>query len=263
MSTQDLFLYEAGRKVATITLNRPEVAHAFNWDLMKGLYDQLIKADKDDKVKCIVLKSSGDGAFSSGIDIKAATPDDTDYLLKMREYGRKVTESMLLMKKPIISIIQGTAIGFGFEIIMASDLKLFIDKTIDEMFIRRPEIAIGIYPQTGATILPLLAFGFNFAKKILLTSDRFGIEELKALNFPTRIFPPEKLEVEAKKFIRTFSKRMESFMYLIKSSLTLMNNGLIERWFELEDECGELAYQKRSKKEWQEEIDRLFEKYLP
>lgn len=261
MSPQDLVLYEASRKVATITLNRPEVAHAFNWDLMKGLYDQLIMADKDDKVKCIVLKSSGDGAFSSGIDIKAATPDDTNYLLKMREYGRKVTESMLLMKKPIISIIQGTAIGFGFEIIMASDLKIFTDKPIDEMFFRMPEIAIGIYPQTGATILPLLAFGFNFAKKILLTSDRFGIEELKTLNFPTRVFPPEKLQVEAKKFIRTFSKRMESFMYLIKSSLTIMNNKYIESWYDLEDRCGEIAYQKNDQKELDQIIKELYKKF--
>ncbi|TXT56197.1 MAG: putative Enoyl-CoA hydratase [Promethearchaeota archaeon] len=258
---KDLILYNVRSNIATITLNREEMRHAFNWDLMKGLHNHLIKAHKDERAKCILLKSTGERVFSSGIDIKAASADDTNYLKKMREYGRKVTETMLLMKKPIIVQVQGTAIGFGMELIMASDLRIFADKPISDMFFRMPEIAIGIYPQTGATILSLLAFGLTHAKNILLTADKFGLEELKNLNFPTKIFPAEKLEVETKKFLRTFSKRMESFMYLIKSSLTIMNNKFIERWFDLEDRCGELAYQKRTQKELDEIIKDLYDSY--
>jgi 2-(1,2-epoxy-1,2-dihydrophenyl)acetyl-CoA isomerase len=261
MSNNSIILYDVNRNVATITLNRLDMAHAFNWNLMKGLYDHLIKAHKDENVKCILLKSSGDKAFSSGIDIRAASADDKDYLAKMREYGRKVTETMLVLKKPIIVQVQGTAIGFGMELIMASDLRIFADRPIEEMFFRMSEIAIGIYPQTGATILPLLAFGLSYAKNLLLTSDKFGLEELKNLNFPTRIFPPEKLEIETKKFIRTFRKRMDSFMFLIKSSLTIMNNKFIERWYDLEDKCGELAYQKNTQKELNEIIKNLYDDY--
>ncbi len=261
MNNNEIILYEKKRNIAIITLNRPDMAHAFNWELMKGLYDHLIKAHEEEKVKCILLKSTGKKVFSSGIDIRAASADDVDYLEKMREFGRKVTQTMLLMKKPIVVQVQGTAIGFGMELIMASDLRIFADKSIDEMFFRMPEIAIGIYPQTGATILPLLAFGFSYAKKLLFTSDKFGLEELKNLNFPTRIFIPDKLEVETNKFMRTFSKRMESFMYLIKTSLTIMNNKYIERWYDLEDKCGELAYEKHNQKELDNIIRKLYEDY--
>ena len=125
-------------------------------------------------------------------------------------------------------------------------------------FFRMPEIAIGIFPQTGATILPLLAFGLNFAKQILLTADKFGLEELKNLNFPTRVIPPDKLEVETKKFLRTFSKRNYSFSFLIKSALTLMNNKMIKRWFDLEDECGKVAYEKKTMKELDDYIKDLY-----
>lgn len=261
MSEEEIILYKTKRSVAKIALNRPKKAHAFNWDLMKGLYDALIRAHEDESVKCILLKSTGEKSFSSGIDIRAASADDTDYLEKMREYGRKVTETMLLMKKPIVVQVQGTAIGFGFEIIMASDLRIFADRPKEEMFFRMPEIAIGIYPQTGATILPLLAFGLSYAKKLLLTSDKFGLEELKNIGFPTRVFPPEKLEVETKKFMRTFSKRKESFMHLIKSSLTIMHNKSIERWYDLEDKCGGLAYEKHSQEELDKIIKMLYDKY--
>jgi len=98
------------------------------------------------------------------------------------------------------------------------ELKIFADKPKEEMFFRMTEIAISIYPQTGATILPLLSFGLPFAKNILFTADKFGLEELKNLNFPTMIFSPDKSDIETKKLIRTFSKRMDSFMFLMKSS---------------------------------------------
>ena len=261
MSTEEILLYEVKGKIAYITLNRPDMAHAFNFDLMTALWDALVKADNNNKVKIILLKSTGERVFSSGIDIKATTPDDVDYLAKMREIGRRITQYMLLMKKIIVAQVQGTAIGYGMELIMACDLKLFADKPIDEMFFRMPEIAIAIFPQTGATILPLLAFGLNYAKQILLTADKFGLEKLKNLNFPTRVFPPDKLELETKKFLRTFSKRDYAFSFLIKASLTLMNNKMIERWFDLEDECGKVAYEKKTMKELDDYIKDLFKRY--
>lgn len=261
MSNQDIVLYEVSGRVGTITLNRPPV-HAFNLELMKGLYDRLVEADNDETVKCILLKSTGNNVFSAGIDIKSKSIDkDVEYFDELKKYGRLNNQTMLLMKKPIVAQVQGSAIGYGMEILMACDLRIFADRPFPEMFFRMPEIAISIYPQTGATILPLLSFGLTYAKNILFTSDDFGLEELKRLNFPTRIFPPDQLEIGVRQFMRTFSKRMESFMYLIKSSLTIMNNKLIEKWFDLEDECGTVAYQKKSKKEWEDFIQDLYRRY--
>ena len=261
MSQEDILIYEVKRKVAYLTLNRPDMAHSFNWELMSALYEALKKADEDESVKCILLQSTGDRVFSAGIDIKATTPDDVEYLTKMRQIGRDINQYILLMKKPVICKVQGTAIGYGMELIMACDLRIFADKPIEEMKFRMPEIAIAIYPQTGATILPLLAFGLSYAKQILFTSDEFGLEELKNMNFPTRVFPPDRLDVETRKFLRTFTKRNYAFSFLIKSSLNIMHNKMIKRWFDLEDECGKVAYEKRSMKELDEYIKKLYERY--
>ncbi|MGQ4872729.1 MAG: enoyl-CoA hydratase/isomerase family protein [Promethearchaeia archaeon] len=260
-NNNDILFYEIKNKIAYITLNRPDMAHAFNWELMNAFYDALKKADADDKVKCVLIQSTGDRAFSSGIDIKATTPDDQEYIEKMRRIGREINQYILLMKKPTICKVQGSAIGFGFEVVMACDLKIFADKPFEEMKFRMPEIAISIYPQTGATILPLLTFGLTYAKNILLTADYFGLEDLKKFNIPTRIFPPDKLDVETRKFLRTFSKRDYSFSFLIKASLNIMYNKWIKRWFDLEDECGKLAYSKKSMGELDEIIKELYKKY--
>jgi len=262
MDSQDVILYEVRGRVATITLNRPKAAHSFNLALMKGLYANLVEADNDERVKCILLKSTGNRVFSAGIDIKSKSFDENkEYFEEVKDYGRRNTQKMLIMKKPIIVQVQGTAIGYGLELIMACDLRIFADRPKEEMFFRMPEIAISIYPQTGATILPLLAFGLTFAKNILFTADEFGLADLKRLNFPVRVFPLEKLELETKKFVKTFSKRMDSFMFLIKSTLTIMNNKFIEKWFDLEDECGNVAYDKKTMKELDDFIKALYKKY--
>ena len=178
MSEENIILYEVKNKYATITLNRPYISNSFNVDLMKELYNKLIEADKDESVKCILLKSTGNRSFSTGIDLKSADPEDVKYMEDLKKNGRKITQMMMLMKKPIVCQVQGTAIGFGMELIMASDLRIFADRPIEEMFFRMPEIAISIYPQTGATLLPLLAFGLTYAKNLLLTSDRIGLEAI-------------------------------------------------------------------------------------
>ncbi len=260
MSSENKLLYEVKDNVATIAINRPEKAHAFNVELLKALYDKLIEADKDEAVKCILIKSIGnEKIFSAGYDLTIVK--DADKMTKIIEFGRKINEKMLLMKKPIVTQVHGTAVGFGFLLIMGSDLRIFADKPIEKMFFRLPEIAISAYAQTGATLLPLLAFGLSYAKNLLFTSDRIGLEDLKNINFPTRIFPPDKLELETRKFLKILTKHLTTFLFLIKSSITLMNKQLIEKWFDLEDTCGKIAYEKKTHAELEAYIRDLYKKY--
>ncbi|TFG22055.1 MAG: enoyl-CoA hydratase/isomerase family protein [Promethearchaeota archaeon] len=261
MSNQELILYEAKGRIATITINRPEKAHAFNHGMLKALHNRLIEADKDEKVKCILIKSTGQKFFSAGYDLKEIMAD-REIANKIIEYGRKVNETMLLMKKPIITQVQGIAVGFGVLMILASDLRIFADRPIEELYLRLPEIAISAFPQTGATLLPLLAFGFSNAKRLLLTSDKVGIEELKGLYFPTRIFPLDQLDAETLSFVKQISKYQTEFLFFIKSMLTIMHKGYIKSCFDLENECANVTYSgKKTMEELDEFIKDLYKKY--
>ncbi|MCE7043945.1 enoyl-CoA hydratase-related protein, partial [Dyadobacter sp. CY312] len=59
--------------VARITLNRPQVHHALNPEILVELLDAIKAAEADETVRVIVLSASGDKAFCSGADLKAAT----------------------------------------------------------------------------------------------------------------------------------------------------------------------------------------------
>ena len=218
------------------------------------MHDRLEEAENEDKAKCLLIKSTGNKIFSAGFDTKVKPGETPDDMKEIFKYTKLNTQKMLLMKKPIIIQVQGTAIGYGMMLIMASDLRIFADRPFPEMFFRMPEIALSMFPRALATFMSLRSFGLSFAKNILLTSDKFGLEQLKNLNFPTRVFPPDELESKTEEFVKEFVKYKDSLMFLIKSSLTLMHDKYIEAWVELEEECNSAIMEKRSLKEWDEFI---------
>ncbi|MBY9016992.1 MAG: enoyl-CoA hydratase/isomerase family protein [Candidatus Lokiarchaeota archaeon] len=263
MSNQDLILYELRGRIAIITINRPEKAQSFNGDMLKSLHAKLIGADNDEQVRCILIKSTGQKFFSAGYDLKEIQGDPKN-VATIQQWGRKVNETMLLMKKPIITQIQGIAVGFGVMLILASDLKIFADRPMEDLYLKLPEIEISAFPQTGATLLPLLAFGLSYAKKILLTADKIGLEELKNMNFPTRVFPLDQLDTKTLSFVKQMSKYQMEFLIFIKSMLTIMNKRYIKSCFDLEEDCGKVTYDKKKKnmKELDEFLEGMREKFI-
>ncbi len=258
----DLLLYEIEERVAIITINRPDKANAFNTDMLKDLHSKLMDADNDEKVKCIIIRSTGSRFFSAGYDLKEIKGDPAK-VAQITEWGRRVNEGILMMKKPVITQIQGIAIGFGVLLILASDLKLFAERSKEELYLRLPELEISAFPQTGATFLPLISFGFNYAKNLLYAADKIGIEDLKNINFPTRVFPLEDLENEALKFAKNICRYQSKFSIFTKTMLTIMEKGRVKSYFDLEDECGKVAYDRRVKelKEIDDFIKSLYRKY--
>jgi len=228
--------------------------------MLQMMHSRLLQADEDELAKCILIKSTGQRFFSAGYDLKEIQ-GDPEKISKITEWGRKVNETMLLIKKPIITQVKGIAVGFGVLMILASDLRIFAERPKEELYLRLPEIAISAFPQTGATLLPLLSFGLTFAKNMLFTADKAGLEELKNVNFPTRIFPLDSIDLETRKFLKILTKHQTEFLFFIKSMLTIMNKAYIKSCFDLEDECGKLAFKKKTMKELDDFIKDLYKKY--
>jgi len=241
MNDQDFILYEPKGRIATITINRPDKANSCNVSMLKAIYENLIKADEDEKVKIIIIKSTGQRFFSAGYDLKEiqGSPESA---AQITEWGRKVNEKIILMKKPIITQVQGIAIGFGFMIILASDLKVFANRPKEELYFRLPELAISAFPQTGATLLPLLTFGLTYAKNLLFTTDEIGLDALKNINLPARVFPLGELDAETLNFAKQIVKYQKEFSFFTKVMLSIMNKAYIKSCLDLEDECGKVAY---------------------
>ncbi|TXT63606.1 MAG: putative Enoyl-CoA hydratase [Promethearchaeota archaeon] len=259
--SENLILYETESRVAVITINRPDKANAVNVEMLKEIHAHLIEADEDDRVKIILFKSVGDRFFSAGYDLKEVSGNPENVKL-ITEWGRKVNETILFSKKPVISQIQGAAIGFGVLLMLASDLTVFANRPKDELYIRLPELFINAFPQTGATLMPLMAFGIKFAKNVLFTNRKIGLEELKNVNFPTKIIPLKNLDEQAFEYAKELAKLKMEFLFTAKAMMTIMNKPYIKSCLDLEDECGAYAYgPKKPMSDLHEFIQNLYEKY--
>ena len=261
MSTQDSILYEVEGRIATITINRPDKANSCTIEMLKKIHEGLTDADNDEKVKCVIIKSTGERFFSAGYNLQEIQGNPENVRL-VTIWGRKVSYKIMIMKKPVITQIQGIAVGFGVLMIVASDLRIFADRPKEELYLRLPELIISAFPQTGATLMPLLAFGFSNAKKFLFTGDKIGLDELENMNFPTRVYPLETLNSETKAFAKQLCKIQTPFLFFTKIMLTIMNKAYIKSCMDLEDECGKIAYgEKKTMKELDEIIQDLYKRY--
>lgn len=121
----DKVLYENKEQLGVITINRPEVHNAIDFEVMDLLKQYLSEAKADPGVKLLVIKGSGGKAFCSGGDLTAFHQLHTEHeayamLSKMSD----VLNEIFFFPKPTIALLNGTAVGGGCEIAAACDMRL-------------------------------------------------------------------------------------------------------------------------------------------
>ena len=141
----ETIIAEVEDHICVVTLNRPDALNALNELLLGELADALEDAQKNEKVRCIVLTGS-EKAFAAGADISMmANKNFVDAFM-----GNMFTEAsnrILAIRKPIIAAVSGYALGGGCELAMMCD---FIIAAETAKF-GQPEIKIGIIPGAGGT----------------------------------------------------------------------------------------------------------------
>jgi len=107
-----------------LTLNRPERANSFNFEMATELRRALADAEENPQVRCIVLTGAGD-LFSAGQDIFEMTQADT---MSYREHLNKTYNPLILqirgMGKPVIAAVNGPCAGAALGVALACDLRI-------------------------------------------------------------------------------------------------------------------------------------------
>ncbi|ORV47250.1 enoyl-CoA hydratase [Mycolicibacter engbaekii] len=114
-------LVERRGNVLLVTINRPEARNAINGAVSQGVGDALELAQNDDEVRAVVLTGAGDKSFSAGADLKAIANRENIYHSEHPEWGFAGYVQHFI-DKPTIAAVNGTALGGGTELALASDL---------------------------------------------------------------------------------------------------------------------------------------------
>jgi enoyl-CoA hydratase/carnithine racemase len=157
-------LSEHRDSVAWVSINRPEKRNAIDLDTRRLLAAAFDAASGDQEVRVVVLGGAG-GTFSAGVDLKEVASDDAHILVRNPEPLVAPLERCL---KPIIAAVDGAAVGGGFELALASDIRVASRRS----FFALTEARIGSLPGSGGTQRLFAAVPSAIAWRILLTGDR-------------------------------------------------------------------------------------------
>ena len=177
--------------IYVITLNRPDALNALNDQLLEELGDALGEAQKNDKVRCIVLTGS-EKAFAAGADIKMMSTKSF-----VEAFGEdlftEATDKITTIRKPIIAAVSGYALGGGCELAMMCDFIICSDTAK----FGQPEINLGVSPGLGGTQRLTRFIGKSKAMDMNLTGRFMEAEEAERCGLVSRVVPSKNLMSEA------------------------------------------------------------------
>jgi enoyl-CoA hydratase/carnithine racemase len=187
-------LYETEGSIATITLNRPPL-NLINRDMALEYMDVLSIADKDPKVKVIILTGAGKG-LSGGVDIRfienIGSSEMHDFLVL---FYVKMTEKVRALSKPIIASVHGYAregactLAFACDMVLASE-----DATFGYPGVRNLAAPPGMHVWHLQRLM-----GRMKAAELIFTADPIDARNAERAGLITRVVPSDKLGEETRR----------------------------------------------------------------
>ena len=214
---------------ATLTLNRPDRLNSLGSDLLKSLVDSLESVASDDSIRAVIITGSG-RAFCSGADTDEMAGGKSDGPHKLGPTGAEglrrgvhLAQELILgfheMEKPVIAAINGDAVGAGFDLACACDIRIASDKAR----FMAAYIHVGLFPGYGGTWLYPRLFGHAKAAELMYTGSFMDVTEARSLGFLNAVVPDQDLQGAAEDMARRIADGPPIAIRLAK---TMMRRGL-------------------------------------
>ena len=197
-----MLLTERVGAVRLLTINRPDKLNAFAPGLLALMDGALDIALSDDDTQAVVITGAGERSFVAGNDVAALSALDPVSAYRDMVAGHRLMQRLHEFAKPTIAMVNGYALGGGFELALACD---FIVASTTARF-GFPEIALNTMPGWGGTQLAVKKMGLTRAKEMVLTGRHYKVEECREFGFIARVAEPAALFDETMAFAATLTK---------------------------------------------------------
>ncbi len=199
-----------------VTLNRPEVLNAADARLHTEFVHLWQTIDADPEVRVAVITGAG-RAFSAGGDLKLVEEAYQDYeeIVRILDEARELVYNIIHCKKPIISAINGAAVGAGLVIALLADISIAGERAR----MADGHVRMGVAAGDHAAILWPLLIGMAKSKYYLMTSEFIDGKEAERIGLVSLCVPDEELELKAMAVAKNLAKGPQHAIRFTKRAL--------------------------------------------
>lgn len=167
-------------------LNRPEQLNATNHELHKALADLFERLHEDDEARVVVVTGNG-RAFSAGgdFDYLDQLASDTDLRRESLEDGRRIVMNMVRCRVPVVTAVNGPAVGLGCSLVALSDIVFMAESA----YLADPHATIGLVAADGGPVTWPLLMSLQLAKEYALTGDRIPAGRAAEIGLVNHVCP--------------------------------------------------------------------------
>ncbi|NP_001014338.2 3-hydroxyisobutyryl-CoA hydrolase, mitochondrial [Danio rerio] len=208
-------LFEKVGKAGVITLNRPKALNALTLNMIRHIYPQLKKWDKNSETDVVIIKGAGEKAFCAGGDIRAIAEagkagDSLSQVFFREEYI--LNNTIGTYQKPYVALINGITMGGGVGLSVHGQFRVATEKTLFAM----PETGIGLFPDVGGGyFLPRLQGKLGLF--LALTGFRLKGRDVQRVGVATHFVQSEKIESLEKDLVDLKSPSISDVAQLLDS----------------------------------------------
>ncbi|MFQ5477440.1 MAG: enoyl-CoA hydratase-related protein [Candidatus Binatia bacterium] len=194
------FVYEKKRRIAVMTINRPEAHNAFTAEMLRAMDAAFADFNNDDELWVAILTAEGDKAFSSGMDLKEAIPllqsgDELGY----EDHTKRPFSDVF---KPIIAAVNGYCIAGGMEFLQGTDLRIAAEHATFGL----GEVRWGIIPTGGSHVRLPRQIPWAVAMEMLLTGRPISAGRAYDIGLVNEVVPAAELMPAAMRLADTICK---------------------------------------------------------
>ncbi|NLB27935.1 MAG: hypothetical protein GX819_03195 [Clostridiaceae bacterium] len=175
--------------VAQLTIDRPEGLNALNKEMLQELSATLLQLAGDGQVRALIITGAGEKAFVAGADIAEMADMDRNEAEIFARFGNRVMNQVSSFPVPVIAAVNGFALGGGFELALACDLRIASTKASFAF----PETGLGITPGFGGTQRLARLAGPMIALDLIMTGKRIRAGEARELGIVLEVTEEKEL----------------------------------------------------------------------
>lgn len=178
---------------ARILLNRPDALNAWNEQFGLDLLDAVNTVAGDEAIRAVLITGAGRG-FSSGADLKEQRGSDDggvpDLSARLKERYHPIITALREMPKPVVSAVNGPAVGIGCSLALAADLIV----AAESAYFLLAFVNIGLVPDGGSTAFIPARVGYARAAEMAMLGERVPAPQALDWGLINEVVPDDELE---------------------------------------------------------------------